>query len=90
MQPVQQSALCYGGNGSITVGAINGLAPYTMSLVYSNGDTLDVVAGGTYDVPAGLIYVDLVDANGCYATGNVTVTQPGMLGRKCRERRSEY
>ena len=68
------SVACFGGiNGTATVAASNGLAPY--SFVWSNGasgSTISNLAAGNYTVT-------VTDANGCTATNNVTVTQPAEL-----------
>ncbi|OWY26039.1 hypothetical protein C7N43_35390, partial [Sphingobacteriales bacterium UPWRP_1] len=65
---------CNGGNnGSITVLASGGTAPYTF--VWSNGATGSVLTGltaGTYSVTA-------TDVNGCTKVRNITLTQPPVM-----------
>ena len=52
-------ALCFGGNGSVTVAAVGGTTPYS-------GD-------GTFAVPAGTYNYTVTDANGCTASCSATV-----------------
>lgn len=64
---------CFGGqNGSATVNATGGAAPYTYSWNITPaqvGNTLTNVAGGSYEVTA-------TDANGCTATVSVQIDSP--------------
>src|SRR5690606_26743980 len=64
----------YGGSdGSATVTATGGTAPYTYSWSPSGGtaDTATNLAAGTYTVL-------VTDANGCTATQSVVITQPAI------------
>ena len=65
---------CFGDNdGSITVGATGGLAPYNFSWnILPNGDTHNNLIAGTY-------YVTASDVNGCEGLDTVIVTQPDSL-----------
>ena len=65
---------CYGAaDGSVTITATGGLAPYTYQNYNSNSNSLENLAAGTYT-----IYV--IDANGCSAYTNITITQPPYFG----------
>ncbi|MFN0202315.1 MAG: fibronectin type III domain-containing protein [Bacteroidia bacterium] len=55
-------ALCFGGNGSVTISATGGTAPYTGT--------------GTFSQAAGTQTYTVTDANGCSATISATVAQP--------------
>jgi hypothetical protein len=57
--------LCNGGSSTVTVSATGGTAPYTGT--------------GTFSVPAGTYFYTVTDANGCFATTTVTITQPDAL-----------
>lgn len=63
---------CTYGNGSATVNAINGLAPY--SYLWSNGDN----TATTTNLHAGTYTCTVTDANNCTAMNTVTITDtPG-------------
>lgn len=65
---------CFGqANGSVTVVASGGTAPYTY--VWSNGSTNSAIsnlAPGTYNVV-------ITDANGCMANKSVIITEPAVI-----------
>lgn len=68
---------CNGGtDGSITVTAAGGTAPYQYSSdngnIYQNGNILTGLGAGTY-------ILRVKDANNCTATANVTVTDPPAI-----------
>ncbi len=69
-----QPVSCFGGqNGSVTLQAAGGTAPYTY--VWSNnssGDALSAVAAGTYSCTVS-------DVKGCSATRTVTISSPAAL-----------
>ena len=71
-QPVALSAYnypglinCYGGTGTVIVGASGGNTPYTGT--------------GTYHLPAGPYNYSITDANGCIATTSGNLTEPSLL-----------
>ncbi len=68
------NVLCNSGtSGTASVAASGGTAPFTFS--WSNGATTATISGlvaGTYSATA-------TDANGCTATGSVTISQPTAL-----------
>lgn len=59
------SILCKGGNATITVSAVGGVAPYS-------GTGEFVVSAGTYSYT-------VTDSNGCSSTTEITVTEPEQL-----------
>src|SRR5262249_35893934 len=63
------NALCFGGDGSITVSATGGTAPYTGT--------------GTFTHKAGTFSFTVTDANGCTSTTTCTVTEPPQLVASC-------
>lgn len=66
---------CFGGNdGSSTVTATGGTAPYTYAWSPSGGNT----ATGT-NLSAGTFTVDVTDANGCITSQTVAITEPPAL-----------
>lgn len=66
---------CTGGNdGSATVTVNSGTAPYTYSWSPS-GSTSQIATG----LPAGNYSVNVIDANGCVTTDNVTVNEPSPV-----------
>ncbi|MCB9185747.1 MAG: SprB repeat-containing protein [Flavobacteriales bacterium] len=71
-------ATCNGeNNGSLSVNATGGSAPYTY--LWSNGATtasVDNVGAGSYSVT-------VTDANGCTATCSSTVSEPSALSASC-------
>ena len=56
---------CNGGQATVVVSAIGGVAPYTGT--------------GTFTVSPGTYTYTLIDANGCVAITTITVTQPAIL-----------
>lgn len=71
----QTNVLCAGGNnGSATVNATGGTAPYTYTWQPGNltGATRNNLTAGTYTVVAS-------DANACTGTVTVTITQPAAI-----------
>jgi gliding motility-associated-like protein len=68
------NVLCFNGNnGSATVGANGGVAPY--SYTWSTGDVTANISG----LIAGTYSVTVYDNNGCSATSSVTISQPTLL-----------
>jgi hypothetical protein len=66
--------LCFGGNdGSATVTAAGGVAPYTYN--WSNGTT----TASNNNLIAGTYTVTVTDDHGCTATTSVTITEPTLL-----------
>ncbi|KRB59675.1 hypothetical protein ASD98_00715 [Flavobacterium sp. Root186] len=71
----QTDVSCNGGtNGTATVTATGGTAPYTYSWSPSGGTaaTASGLSAGTYTAT-------ITDANGCTATQSVTITEPAIL-----------
>ncbi|MBL0054307.1 MAG: SprB repeat-containing protein [Bacteroidetes bacterium] len=69
---------CFGGNnGSATVTATGGTAPYTY--LWSNGKT----TAANNNIAAGTYTATVTDAKGCTATCAYTVTQPTQLVATC-------
>ena len=65
---------CFGSSdGTASANAAGGTPPYSYS--WSNGQTTNNVTG----LSAGNYSVDVTDANGCTASGSITVTQPPPL-----------
>ncbi|MEM8906289.1 MAG: gliding motility-associated C-terminal domain-containing protein, partial [Bacteroidota bacterium] len=62
-------------NGSATVVASNGLAPYTYLWNDASGQTTATAT----DLPAGSYTVTVTDANDCTASASVEVAAPGMI-----------
>lgn len=71
---LSENVVCNGqSNGSATVNLTGGVAPF--SIIWSNGETtasIDSLAPGNYSV-------EILDANGCPASGSVTISQPAIL-----------
>ena len=68
------SPSCNGGsNGSINTTVVGGTAPFTF--VWTGG----LSGEDPINVEAGTYFVTATDANGCTATGTVTVTEPQLL-----------
>ncbi|HNU34026.1 MAG TPA: gliding motility-associated C-terminal domain-containing protein [Bacteroidia bacterium] len=66
-----QNILCHAGNnGSITLSASGGTAPYTFA--WSNGATTQNLTG----LSAGTFAVTVTDGNGCISTSSAVITQP--------------
>ena len=64
---------CYGGsNGALDLTVVGGAAPYSYS--WSNGFT----GQDLQNIMAGIYIVTVTDANGCVATLQDTVTEPGV------------
>jgi gliding motility-associated-like protein len=73
---------CYGSsNGSATVSASGGVAPYTYSWNSSPVQTSNIAS----NLGAGNYIVTVTDANGCTANASVTITQPssGLIATIC-------
>jgi gliding motility-associated-like protein len=65
---------CFGGNnGNATIGMTGGSPPYTF--LWSNGQTTPTAS----NLIAGVYSVSATDANGCIASTNVSITEPGKL-----------
>ena len=65
---------CFGGNnGTATVTATGGTAPYTY--LWNNGEVTQTISGLT----AGTYSVTVTDANGCTTTASYTVTEPPVI-----------
>ncbi len=62
---------CGAADGSAEVSATGGFTPYTY--VWSNGDTSKINTSLT----AGFHYVNVIDAQGCYAQGSITLANDG-------------
>ncbi len=72
---VQQNVSCSGGNnGSGTVNAAGGTAPYTYAWSPAGG-----TGATSTTVPAGNYTVTVTDANGCISSDNITITEPSAL-----------
>ncbi|MBL7925958.1 MAG: T9SS type A sorting domain-containing protein [Bacteroidia bacterium] len=70
------SPLCFGGNnGTATVNASGGTTPYTYSWSTLPAQTAATATG----LSAGAYSVVVVDANGCTASADVTITQPDSI-----------
>jgi hypothetical protein len=70
----QTNVSCYGGNnGSASVYATGGTAPYTYS--WSNTDNTST----TNNLSAGTYSVNVTDANGCTYSTSATITEPTLL-----------
>ena len=64
---------CYGGsNGALNLTVVGGAAPYSYS--WSNSST----SQDLQNIMAGIYIVTVTDANGCVATLQDTVTEPGV------------
>ncbi|HTA26148.1 MAG TPA: T9SS type A sorting domain-containing protein [Bacteroidia bacterium] len=76
---VTANVSCYGNsNGNATASPGGGASPYTYS--WSNGTTTVSTSNPTGAVlTAGSYKVTVTDANGCYATASVSVTQPARF-----------
>ncbi|WP_276134123.1 gliding motility-associated C-terminal domain-containing protein [Polluticoccus soli] len=73
---VKTDASCFGGsNGTATVTAAGGTAPYTYSWNSSPVQTTATATG----LPAGNYTVTVTDANNCTTTASVTIGQPTQL-----------
>jgi gliding motility-associated-like protein len=72
----QTNAACYNANGSVSVTAITGVAPYT----YAWSAGVINPSNATSPAPSGNYGVTVTDANGCMATASTVVGQPGPLG----------
>ncbi|MBX7093075.1 MAG: PKD domain-containing protein [Flavobacteriales bacterium] len=69
---------CNGGNnGSVSVTATGGTAPYTYNWSPAPGSGQGTANAGS--MTAGAYTVTITDANGCTSTSSVTITQPTVL-----------
>ncbi len=65
---------CFGANnGNATISVSGGTLPFTY--LWNNGQTTPTAV----NLAAGIYSVLATDANGCAATANITITQPGVL-----------
>jgi gliding motility-associated-like protein len=72
----QNNASCFGScDGSITVEAINSLAPIT----YQWDDASNTVGATVNNLCAGTYFVQVTDANNCIRIESYTITQPDSL-----------
>jgi hypothetical protein len=69
----QNSPLCNGGTGNVSVSATGGLGSYTYQ--WSNGVTTASQTG----IPAGNYDITITDMNGCKRTTTVHLTQPSLI-----------
>ena len=73
LAPSQENVLCNGDtNGSATVIASGGIAPYT----YSWNDANNQTTATATNLAAGTYTVTVTDASGCIASQNFTLSQP--------------
>lgn len=71
---LNSNATCFGSsNGSATVSATGGTAPYTF--IWSNASTTAMATG----LAAGVYSVTPSDANGCTVVRAITITQPSAI-----------
>jgi uncharacterized protein (DUF2141 family) len=71
-------ATCYGySDGSVGVVVYGGTYPYTF--IWSDGTSVISNDENVNNLPAGTYYVTVIDDNGCYATGNITVLQNAQI-----------
>jgi len=71
----QSSITCYGfSNGSASVAATGGVAPYTYTWSPSGGN-----AAAATGLPAGTYTLALLDANNCSNTATVAISQPSQF-----------
>lgn len=70
---------CYGGTGSIDLTVTGGSGNYSFD--WSTSDGAGIVTGmeDQSALKAGIYHIKVVDENGCYATRDVLLTQPGKL-----------
>ncbi|MBO0940090.1 hypothetical protein J2I47_26335, partial [Fibrella sp. HMF5335] len=75
------SALCYNGQGKITVNSSGGSGPYSVSFYATSGLVSSTTTPGsaTLQAAAGSYTVVVSDANGCSLTQTATITQPPLL-----------
>ncbi len=77
LSSVQTNVLCNGDtNGTATVTANGGTAPYAYSWITAPPTTSNSLNG----LPAGSYVATVVDAKNCIDTLSVTITQPAVLG----------
>ena len=66
---------CFAGaNGSVSVAAAGGTAPYSYSWMPGN-----LIGQNQANLPAGTYTVSVIDSKGCSLTDSVIVTQPALL-----------
>jgi hypothetical protein len=72
--PSQKNDSCYGNsNGTITINASGGTAPYTYS--WNSGQTTSGISG----LPAGTYTCNVTEHGGCSGNVSVTISQPAIL-----------
>jgi hypothetical protein len=64
--------ISFGGTTTITVNSVGGIGTYTYKLNRGSYQTSNIFSG----VPAGTDTIYVKDANGCIASGIITITQP--------------
>ncbi len=64
---------CGNGDGTITITASGGLAPISYSV---DGGFTTQGNGNFTNIQAGIYYIELEDANGCFAYDTITLTNP--------------
>jgi hypothetical protein len=76
VNPIQTNVLCFGeATGSATAVPTGGTAPYTYlwnTIPAQTTATVNNLSAGNYTVR-------VTDANGCIATANVSITEPGPI-----------
>jgi hypothetical protein len=91
-----QGSTCSSDGGSITVSVAGGTSPYTFTLIYPNGDTVNIVNSQTTqvfnDLSSGTYSVVVQDASGCsymdeitlFATNTYTISTE-VTGTTCNQ-----
>ena len=91
-----QGSTCSSDGGSITVSVAGGTSPYTFTLIYPNGDTVNIVNSQTSqvfnDLSSGTYSVVVQDASGCsymdeitlFATNTYTISTE-VTGTTCNQ-----
>lgn len=77
-EPVQlifssTNAICWGDNGTITLGATGGAGSVSFAWSSENSFTEFALSGGTYSVSPGSYVVGAQDSNGCESFGSVDI-----------------
>jgi uncharacterized protein YijF (DUF1287 family) len=79
---VATASPCFGGNGSVDLTVVGGVAPFTYAWTASNGGSIPAGQEDDEDltsVPIGTYSVTVTDKKGCSATAQATVTQPSIV-----------